>query len=186
MSFIKKTISSLLHRFIPDIWYLLLYRRTAKKLPYKNKEKEEFFRDLLDKTTDKKCLQIGVRKKKFGEYWVSVDLFDKSDYIDYNYDIHDLKFKDNKFDAIVCNAILEHVDDPLKAISELARVLKNGGLIWIEIPFNQHYHPSPKDYWRVTLPGLKLWMKDFQEISSGYFAPSNSAIHNGVYFYGKK
>lgn len=186
MSFIKKRASALLHRFFPDIWYLLLYRRTAKKLPYKNKEKDQAFGDLLAEAEGKDCLQIGVRKKKFGPHWVSVDLFDKSPYIDYNYDIHDLKFADNKFDIVVCNAVLEHVANPQKAISELTRVLKSGGLIWVEIPFNQHYHPSPTDYWRVTLPGLRIWLKDFQEISGGYFAPAGSAIHNGVYFFGRK
>ncbi|PWB39054.1 MAG: class I SAM-dependent methyltransferase [Parcubacteria group bacterium] len=186
MSAVKKIISSSLYRLSPDLWYLMLYRRTARKLPYKNKEKERAFNELLAAGENKSCLQIGVRKKKFGSHWVSVDLFDKSPYIDYNYDIHDLKFEDNKFDVAVCNAVLEHVENPLKAISELTRVLKSGGLIWVEIPFNQHYHPSPTDYWRVTLPGLKLWLKDFQEISAGYFAPSGSAIHNGVYFCGRK
>lgn len=186
MSAIKKIVSASLHRFFPDLWYLLLYRRTAQKLPYRNQEKDQAFRDLLAAAENKNCLQIGVRKKKFGPHWVSVDLYVKSEYIDYNYDIHDLKFEDNKFDVVVCNAVLEHVEKPLQALSELTRVLKSGGLIWVEIPFNQHYHPSPTDYWRVTLPGLKIWMKDFQEISSGYFAPSGSAIHNGVYFFGRK
>jgi SAM-dependent methyltransferase len=186
MSFIKKNASSLLHRYLPDIWYLMLYRRTAKKIGYKFAEKDKAWQDLLHQGEDKNCLQIGVRKKKFGQHWLSVDLYDKSEYIDYNYDIHDLKFADDKFDVVVCNAVLEHVANPIKAISELTRVLKKGGLIWVEVPFNQHFHPSPTDYWRVTLPGLKLWLKDFTEISSGYFSPAKSAIHNGVYFYGKK
>lgn len=183
----KKKLSNFLHKYLPDIWYLLLYRRTARtKLNYKFEEKDNDFKNLLEYGKGKKCLQIGVRKKKFGADWVSVDLFDKSDYIDYNYDIHDLKFEDEKFDAVVCNAVLEHVENPQKAISELTRVLKKGGLIWIEVPFNQHFHPSPTDYWRVTIQGVRVWMKEFTEISAGYFAPSKSAIHNAVYFYGKK
>jgi SAM-dependent methyltransferase len=186
MSFIKKTASSFLHRLLPDIWYLLLYRRTAKKIGYQFEIKDKAWQDLLNKGENKKCLQIGVRKQKYGKHWTSVDLFDKSDYIDFNYDIHDLKFENEKFDVVVCKAVLEHVVNPQKAISELTRVLKKDGVIWIEVPFNQHFHPSPKDFWRVTLQGMRIWMKDFAEISAGYFSPVKSAIHNAVYFYGKK
>ncbi len=148
----------------------------------KTKERNKLFKELVDNSIDMKCLQIGARKKKYASHWVSCDLYDKNDIIDFNYDIHNLKFKDCSFDVVVCNAILEHVEDPLKAISELKRVLKSGGLIWIEVPFCQPYHPSPSDYWRVTLQGVQLWMKKFKEISTGLFG---TPLFNAIYFFGK-
>ncbi|MDG6997815.1 MAG: class I SAM-dependent methyltransferase, partial [Nitrososphaerota archaeon] len=134
----------------------------------------------------KDCLQIGARGKRFSPAFVSVDLYDKSPIIDFNYDIYDLKFDNNKFDIVVCNAILEHLEYPNKAILELQRVLKSGGLIWIEVPFNQPYHPSPSDYFRVTPVGLRVWMKDFEEIESGFFKISRSEIYTRIFFYGRK
>ena len=53
---------------------------------------------------------------------------------DVNADIRALPFEDNSFDFILCNHVLEHVDDDLKAMSELFRVLKPGGKAVIQVP----------------------------------------------------
>jgi ubiquinone/menaquinone biosynthesis C-methylase UbiE len=109
-----------------------------------------------------------------------------ADYVDFHYDIHDLKFADGEFDVAVCGAVLEHVDDPPKAIGELRRVLKPGGLIWVEVPFNHHYHPTPKDHWRVSPTGILLWMRDFVPLASGLFTRGGSPLHTAVFFLGRK
>ena len=49
-------------------------------------------------------------------------------------DICDLPFKDNDYDIIFCNHVLEHIPDDAKAMSELYRVLKPGGLAILQIP----------------------------------------------------
>lgn len=174
------------HRHTPRLFYHLAYYRAARRLGDRSRARERLFRELVAGSEGKPCLQIGVRDQKYAPHWVSVDLYDHSDYIDYNYDIHALEFEDGTFDVVVCNAVLEHVEDPLRAISELRRVLRKGGRIWVEVPFNQPYHPSPNDYWRVTPDGMRLWMKDFTEISSGLFRIDKSAVYNGVYFYGEQ
>lgn len=46
----------------------------------------------------------------------------------------DLPFNDNEFDYILFYETLEHVDDPNKLISELARVLKPGGFMLLTTP----------------------------------------------------
>lgn len=49
-------------------------------------------------------------------------------------DICDLPFKDNEFDIILCNHVLEHIPDDTKAMQELYRILKPGGLGIFQIP----------------------------------------------------
>jgi len=49
-------------------------------------------------------------------------------------DICNLPFKDNSFDVILCNHVLEHIPDHKKAMSELYRVLKKGGWGIVQIP----------------------------------------------------
>ena len=49
-------------------------------------------------------------------------------------DICDLPFKDNTFDVILCNHVLEHIKDDKKAIQELYRVMKPGGWGIFQIP----------------------------------------------------
>lgn len=50
-------------------------------------------------------------------------------------DIHDIPFEDNSFDVIFCNHVLEHVEDDIRAMSEMKRVLKPGGWAILQIPF---------------------------------------------------
>ena len=55
-------------------------------------------------------------------------------------DIHDLHFPDDSQEAYLCLAVLEHVENPIKAISELHRTVKPGGKILIYVPFLYYYH----------------------------------------------
>lgn len=44
------------------------------------------------------------------------------------------KFKDTKFDMVICQHVLEHLVYPVDAVLEFKSVLKDGGLIFIESP----------------------------------------------------
>ena len=52
-----------------------------------------------------------------------------------------MPFEDEYFDFIMCNHVLEHVDDDIKALEEIKRVLKKGGKGIIQVPF---YYPIPE------------------------------------------
>lgn len=66
----------------------------------------------------------------------------------------DIPIADNTFDAIICNAVLEHVPAIDKVMSELARVLKPGGFFIAGVPYLQPYHLNPTDFRRYTKDGL--------------------------------
>lgn len=50
-------------------------------------------------------------------------------------DIHEIPFEENTFDVIFCNHVLEHVEDDIKAMQEMLRVLKPGGWAILQVPF---------------------------------------------------
>ena len=71
------------------------------------------------------------RKQKNLDY-ITTDLH--SPLADVKADICNLPFKDNEFDVILCNHVLEHIPDDTKAMQELYRVLKKGGMAILQIP----------------------------------------------------
>ena len=69
------------------------------------------------------------------DYW-SVDL-DPNRYggmVRKAVDITNITFDDNSFDLIMCTHVLEHIPDDKKAMRELYRVLKPGGLAFLNVP----------------------------------------------------
>ena len=71
------------------------------------------------------------KKMKHLDY-VTTDL--NSPLADVKADICNLPFSDNEFDVILCNHVLEHIPDDTKAMKELYRVLKVGGMGIFQIP----------------------------------------------------
>ncbi len=82
-------------------------------------------------------------------------------------DAHDLPFGDGTFDAVVCQAVLEHVLDPVRVVEEIHRVLARGGLVYSEVPFMQQVHGGAYDLTRFTLLGHRRLYRFFDQISSG-------------------
>lgn len=72
---------------------------------------------------------------------------------------------DNSIDAIVCMEVLEHVTNPVKAISEMRRVLKDGGIIIGSTPFIFPIHDAPNDFFRYTKFGLDHVFRNFSKIT---------------------
>jgi ubiquinone/menaquinone biosynthesis C-methylase UbiE len=55
-----------------------------------------------------------------------------------HFDIKQLPFEENYFDLIICYHVLEHVEDDHKAMQELFRVLKSGGVALLQVPFSEN------------------------------------------------
>lgn len=74
-------------------------------------------------------------------------------------DIHRIPFKDNSFDAVLCNHVLEHVQDDIKAMSEICRVLRPGGFAVLQVPF---FNPLPdKTYEDFSITDARAREKAF-------------------------
>lgn len=80
-----------------------------------------------------------------------------------------LPFLDDCFDGIVSHAVFEHLPNPFIAAKELYRILKPGGLIFIDTAFLQPLHADPSHYFNMTIHGLRQILSDFEEIKSGIF-----------------
>lgn len=82
------------------------------------------------------------RKLKHLDY-TTTDL--NSPIADVKADICNLPFDDNSFNFIICNHVLEHIPDDLKAMKELYRVLAPGGTAILQVPYDRDRNTTFED-----------------------------------------
>ena len=89
-------------------------------------------------TSKKKVLHMAPeqcflsRFKKLNHEYITADI--DSPIADVKADIVNLPFTDNSFDVVLCNHVLEHIQDDTKAMKELFRVMKKGGMGVFQVP----------------------------------------------------
>lgn len=113
--------------------------------------------------------------KEFKDNIVSFDIYD-SENIHFIADAHNIPLKDDHFDFIIIQAVLEHVVDPQKVVSECHRVLNNNGTIYAETPFIQQIHEGAYDFTRFTDSGHRFLFKNFELIKSGVVAGLGTSL----------
>jgi SAM-dependent methyltransferase len=87
--------------------------------------------------------------------------------------VEELPVEDTSYDVVLCIQVLEHCDDPAKAVSELARVTAAGGRVLVSTHGVMTYHPSPADYWRWTHAGLEKLFRENAEWASVRVTPAS-------------
>jgi SAM-dependent methyltransferase len=78
-------------------------------------------------------------EKIHGERYITGDI--ESPLAKVKMDIHHIPFPDGMFDVVLCNHVLEHVNNDIQAMREIARVLKTGGCAVLQVPF---FAPIPE------------------------------------------
>jgi SAM-dependent methyltransferase len=75
-----------------------------------------------------------------------------------------LPVKSKSFDSVISVNSFYYFDNPFKASSEIARILKKGGKLILILPFFYPIHDVPTDKFRFTKYGLKLIFQDYFNI----------------------
>jgi SAM-dependent methyltransferase len=103
-------------------------------------ERTDFFKRPIDvlHIAPEACF-IKPFEKLHGDKYITADI--ESPLAKVKMDIHEIPFKENSFDAVLCNHVLEHVNNDIKAMSEIHRVLRPGGFAILQVPF---FHPIPE------------------------------------------
>ena len=89
--------------------------------------------------------------------------------------VENIPIKDCTVAGVLFQGVIEHISNPQKAISEIYRILKPGGYVYVEAPFMQHFHYDPEDNYRFTDDGLgKIFSSNgFEIIKKGsLYGPS--------------
>ena len=113
-----------------------------------------------DDFTGKNILDVGCGIKPYeslflGSSYIGIDIQggghkDEEKKPNKFYDGSHIPFDNNCFSYVISTEVLEHVFDPQKLLSEMARVLKPGGSILVTMPFVWPEHEIPFDSQRFT------------------------------------
>lgn len=102
--------------------------------------------------------------------------YDRSTGADVIGDIHQIPLVEGSIDAVICNCVLEHVDNPVIATKELFRILRPGGKILVHVPSIYPYHARSGHYpdlWRFFDDTVEMLFADFSKVEikkrGGYF-----------------
>ena len=90
--------------------------------------------------------QVFFRKFKNFKNWTYTTTDLNSPLADIKADLCNLPFKDETYDLILCNHVLEHIIDDIKAMKEIYRVLKKGGKAILQVPLDMEKEKSYEDH----------------------------------------
>jgi SAM-dependent methyltransferase len=91
-------------------------------------------------------------------------------------DGHQLPFAEESMDAVVIQAVLEHVLAPHQVVAEIHRVMKPHALVFADTPFIQQVHGSAYDFMRFTVSGHRWLFKNFTIIEAGASLGAGAAL----------
>jgi len=120
---------------------------------YRTRASRDAFDKAITSTSgDALCLSIGGGPDRPHPKLVNLNIgpFPNVDIVG---DAHQLPYTDNSADAIYCEAVLEHLEDPVRAVEEMFRILKPGGKLIAITPFLQAFHGYPNHFQNFTVIG---------------------------------
>lgn len=127
-----------------------------------------------------KILDIGGGNRRYAGSFQHVTLFETLDNNpatkpDIVASVESLPMADATYDGILCTQVLGDVWDIQRAVGEIVRVLKPGGLLLLTESLLNEEHDAPQDFWRFTQYTFRKLLEPSCEIRvleprGGYFS----------------
>jgi SAM-dependent methyltransferase len=74
----------------------------------------------------------------------------------------------NSVDFIYSNNCFEHIAAPWLAATQMTKILKPGGFLYVSAPWSWRYHPVPIDFWRFSPQALSFLFSELETLQSGF------------------
>jgi SAM-dependent methyltransferase len=156
-----------------------------------------YFFEQLSKKKSYSVLEIGTKRWSDGpthhkdlmpnfETYTMTDVTGGID-VDVVSDAHKLSsvFYPGSFDVVWSSSVWEHLHSPWEAAHEVLKVLKPGGLFFIQTHQIFPEHGYPHDYFRYTTEGLKRLFSAASSSVASYDFPCTITPHNSEVVWNK-
>ncbi|MFN8308889.1 MAG: class I SAM-dependent methyltransferase [Chitinophagales bacterium] len=146
-------------RMLLDLQILTIFRAVKRELPH-------YSGNVLDVGCGQSPYRFLLDETKVNYFGIDIVDADKFDYDNSHitpFNGKDIPFENEKFDAVLCTEVLEHVEDYQQLVNEMYRVMKPGAKGIVTIPWSARYHYIPWDYFRYTPSALKTIFSNFRE-----------------------
>ncbi len=122
--------------------------------------------------------------------WTVVNYGDQHPGQDLNFNAEEkFPLENASYDNVVTMNVIEHIFDTHNVFSEVARVIKPGGLFVSTVPYMHHIHGSPDDYVRYTESAFRKFAERFgfdvlylEPLGYGLFSLIYQCIGGWLYF----
>lgn len=135
-------------------------------------ERFSIIAEFLRRAGAKKILDIGCGdglaythiKQKYGCDYYGTDFSDtaiekaKATHPDAHYALADCyaqPFDDASFDAVLCQEVFEHIDEPQRLAKEMMRLARPGGTIIVSTPFEDFLNTCEEHVWSYTRQDIR-------------------------------
>jgi SAM-dependent methyltransferase len=135
-----------------------------KLKPVRQERVRARFLEWLDKHEHQErhlLLEVGGRRNcfcqanTFDRYLnLDIEVGDGSEYIMGDITKRNAAVLDNTVDCVYSHDVFEHLNQPFDAAKEMFRMLRPGGLVFVDTLFAWREHGIPHDYFRYTIDGL--------------------------------
>jgi SAM-dependent methyltransferase len=133
-------------------------------------------------------LDVGCGQKPFYPFfrpyarsYIGTDIIRDSPLVDRVCPVEELDVEDESADVVLCLSVLEHVNDPARAVKELYRAVRPGGVVFVTTHGCFPWHPYPQDHWRWTQTGLPLLFKQHGGFTSVELFATRGTM-SGIFF----
>ena len=166
------------HHYLLGIFFNPFYFGRLNLLNHSRTMAPKIGGDILDVGCGIKPYQQLYKYKKYIGMEIDTPEMRQNKNIDVFYNGKNFPFQNASFDSVVCNQVLEHIFEPYMFLSEINRVLKENGKLFLTVPFIWDEHLQPFDYGRYSSFGLKYLME-----KHGFEVLEYKKSCNGVNFF---
>jgi len=93
-------------------------------------------------------------------------------------DAEDTPFDDNQWDYVISDQMLEHVRKPWKAVGEMHRIVKPGGVVICTTCSYNPVHRCPIDCYRFMPDGMRALFEDFSSVQVGTWGDRDAIMYD--------